>query len=145
MQDGKRLEFWESRQTVGDPMADTAVKIVKNTGVSVTEFMGAGANGRLRDALYRRDRALGVFDGLSEKYYSGIEAEINQVGVELMQNHVAYIDLNQGYVPTPQQVDSYHIDVFGRHGLTPNAFGGRFSSFDTINQIAIPMWYDDPN
>lgn len=105
---GDRSGFWNSRLAAGDPLAATALSIVNNSS-----FSGQFANVRLRDYISSRSPQMSA---------TAISAEVQQIGVELMQQHVAAIDRFGS--PTTSQIADYHRLVFNAHGLPGSAFGG---------------------
>uniref|UniRef100_UPI001D018CC5 RHS repeat-associated core domain-containing protein n=1 Tax=Rhizorhabdus wittichii TaxID=160791 RepID=UPI001D018CC5 len=105
---GDRKAFFESREERGDAMAATALGIIDNS----TE-QGQIANMRLRDAISSRSPGMSV---------DAISREVNQIGVELMQQHAQLIDRTGG--TSAGDVAAYHAAVFGGHGLPATTFGG---------------------
>lgn len=91
-------------------MGPIGVSIVNNTGI------GAAANTKLMGALSGRSPIDYFFNR------SVLVAEVNDIGVELMQQH-ARITTAVG-TPTPVDIAAYHWEVFANHGLHPSAFGG---------------------
>ncbi|TAK52188.1 MAG: RHS repeat-associated core domain-containing protein [Gammaproteobacteria bacterium] len=105
---GDRASFWESRLIRGDPVAQTALNIVNHHGPSASF-----ANQKLlAEILYRSP---GSSSG-------AIVNEARQIGVELMQAHVAAVE--QFGDLSARTVAAYHFQVFDRHGVPPTAFGG---------------------
>jgi RHS repeat-associated protein len=109
-----RHAYWSSRLRRGDPLAATALGIVRNNTVG-----GRIANGLLGNAISRRD---GTYNGRMPVITPAIRAEINQIGIELMQAHVALV--NAPGSPTAEQVAQYHFDIFAAHDLPASTFGG---------------------
>jgi RHS repeat-associated protein len=107
-QKGDRGAFWSSRLAAGDPLAGTALSIVNNS-----DFYGQSANFRLRAAINTRSPRITT---------SQTDAEVQQIGVELMQAHVAAID--QFGSPNTADIGAYHAAVFKAHGLPSMTFGG---------------------
>lgn len=96
---GDRNSFWQSRQDVGDPIADVAIPILNDSGI----------NGKVANWL----------TGLR-----GNPEKLNQLGVDLMIEHAKYVtdDIRSciGNVPgvlSPEQVAEYHHNVFKKHGV----------------------------
>lgn len=106
---GDRSAFWRSRSAHGDPLAGTALSIVNNA------FWGAGvvANLRLRNFINERTPGMTA---------SAVSAEVQQIGVQLMQQHVAAIDKFGS--PNTSQIADYHNQIFNSHGLPNSTFGG---------------------
>jgi len=103
--DGERRAFWESRLASGDPIAPLALEIIDNVG------LGRAANEWLKLNARR----------------AGVEIDLDQIGVELMNRHVEFTDqdpLGRRGLLNPRQVAEFHHLVFGAHGLPPTAFGG---------------------
>ncbi|SFS09806.1 type VI secretion system Vgr family protein [Sphingomonas jatrophae] len=105
--DGNRRAFWASRLARGDKMARTATEIVDSSSAR-----GYTANMRLRNGLRSRDL----------DPFNNYDAEVEQVGRELMREHVAGTD--RFGTLTPPQIADYHHKVFRDHGLPPTMFGG---------------------
>jgi hypothetical protein len=101
-QKGDRSGFWNSRGAAGDPLAGTALSIVNNS-----DFSGQYANFRLRQAIITRSPTMGP---------EAISREAQQIGVQLMQAHVAAIDAFGS--PTTGDIAAYHRNVFNAHGIT---------------------------
>jgi len=96
---GDRKVFWMLRKKVGDPIADTAISILNNEGIS----------GKLANWL----------TGLKNDPES-----LNKLGVALMVEHAQAVtwDINNcvGNVPgllSPEQVADYHYSVFKHIGI----------------------------
>ena len=106
---GDRRSFWESREARGDPLGPVALAIVDNVGI------GMVANSILEDAIIARNQ-MGIGTGLTAA------AEANQIGVTLMRQHVAAVDLYR--TPSPSQIAKYHWQVFAAHFLRASTFGG---------------------
>jgi hypothetical protein len=123
---GDRSAFWSSRAYRGDPLGDTALSIVNNSN-----FSGQYANLRLRDALSSRSPHMSP---------DQISAEANQIGVELMREHVKTVGSPGTF--TPSQISNYHNAVFARHGLAPSTFGGAMVSGTPLEaEVTSPWWY----
>lgn len=90
-------------------MAATALAIVNGTG-----FLGITANSKLSAALF--DRSHGMT-------FAQNAAEMRQIGVEIMQAHVASVDRSGGLVTSAAEAQS-HFDIFAAHGLPATTFGG---------------------
>lgn len=99
IQTGNRKAFWEARKAVGDPIADVALPILKNSGI----------NGKVGNWL----------TGLKND-----PVKLNQLGVDLMIEHAKAVTKDiencSGNIPgvlSPEQVAQYHYDVFKKHGI----------------------------
>jgi len=90
-------------------LAATALGIVRNNTA-----LGVAANTRLISAIVSRNGANPGRDAINR--------EVNQIGIEIMQAHVAAV--NQFGSPTSEQVAQYHFDIFRAHGLPASSFGG---------------------
>jgi RHS repeat-associated protein len=124
---GNRLAYWQSRAARGDPLGQTALSIVNNQG------LGAYANGRLFAALSEGPD--------SDKGMAGIQADIQSIGVALMQQNVAYTAQVQGNV-TPAGVAGYHAGVFGAFGIPASTFGGApFTGSGAEATMTSPIWF----
>lgn len=108
-QAGNRDAYWSSRLRRGDPLAATALGIVRSNTA-----LGVAANTRLISAIISRNGANPGRDAINR--------EVNQIGIEIMQAHVALV--NAPGSPTAEQVAQYHFDIFAAHGLPPSTFGG---------------------
>jgi RHS repeat-associated protein len=122
---GDRNAFWNSRAARGDPMAATASSIVNNSN-----FSGQFANVRLRDAISSRSPGMST---------SAISAEVQQIGVQLMRQHVNAV--NTFGSPSAGQIAAYHFAVFGAHGLPNTTFGGSMiTGTETEAALTSPIW-----
>ena len=108
-QNGDRSAFWNSRLAAGDPLAGTALSIVNNS-----DFSGQYANFRLRQAIITRSPTMNP---------GAISQEVEQIGVELMQAHVAAVD-SSGANLSAGDIARYHFRIFEAHGLPASTFGG---------------------
>ncbi|RVT94380.1 hypothetical protein [Sphingomonas crocodyli] len=124
---GDREAFWASRAERGDPLGATALQIVRNDS-----FNGQVANGRLYNAIAERT----VFSG---NWPDGakINAEIQQIGVELMRAHADAVTRFGN--PTAEDVARYHHQVFADHGLDPRTFGGTMLT-GTVGEANAYSW-----
>lgn len=104
------MGYWQSRLDAGDPFAHRALATATSS-----DFLGGLANAWLFTALLDRDEMSGRVSGIS-----GLNEEVNQIGVELMQ---AYSDqLDRGM--TLDRWTNIHHAVFAEHGLNPSTYGG---------------------
>lgn len=124
-QAGDRNAFWNSRSARGDPLASTALSIVNNS-----TDLGMIANMRLRDAITTRSPTMSV---------DAVSAEVQQIGVQLMQQHVSAVQ--QLGNPSAGDIAAYHYQVFGQHGLPNTTFGGSMMTGTQIEAtITSPIW-----
>ena len=105
---GDRSGFWNSRAARGDPLGSTAQSIVNDAS-----GLGWTANAILQGAIADRSPSMGV---------RAIQAEANQIGVEIMRAHVNAV--NTFGSPSAAQIAAYHFQVFNAHGLPSSTFGG---------------------
>lgn len=95
--------------------------------------LGVGANTRLISAIISRNGA--------NPGRSALNQEVNQIGIELMQAHVAAV--NQFGSPSAEQIAQYHFNVFGAHGLPASTFGGApLSGSQTEAGLTSGIWMD---
>lgn len=112
-EDGRVREFWESRQAGGDPIADIALKSLDpSADVGDYLFGGTSVNNRLQAFA---------------RVYAGGELNIDEVRVSLMNAHVDAVSSDTSGVIgllNPEQIATYHHDVFADYGLPTTTFGG---------------------
>lgn len=106
---GNRDAYWSSRLRRGDPLAATALGIVRSNTA-----LGVAANTRLISAIVARNGANPGRDAINR--------EVHQIGVALMREHMRAV--NRFGSPTAEQVAQYHFDVFEDFGLPASTFGG---------------------
>ena len=97
-----REAFWEGRWVAGDPLADTALAIVQNTGL----------NGKTANWLAK----------------IGGATDLEALGVDLINAHIAATDRDTYGIPYnlgTNQIRDYHHSVFDDHGISPWAYGGK--------------------
>ena len=107
-------------------MGPIAEAVVNNVG------MGAEANNLLYTAIWYRSPTEGP---------DAIHAEIQTIGVELMQAHLNAVNVLGS--PTAAQIAQYHSRVFARHNLPGSTFGGAAltgSEFEA--SLTAPVWLD---
>ena len=125
---GNRDAYWSSRLRRGDPLAATALGIVRSNTA-----LGVAANTRLISAIVSRNGA--------NPGRAAINREVHQIGVELMQAHVAAV--NQFGSPTAEQVAQYHFGIFAAHGLPASTFGGApITGSQTEAGLTSGIWMD---
>uniref|UniRef100_UPI0023E875D3 RHS repeat protein n=1 Tax=Pseudoalteromonas rubra TaxID=43658 RepID=UPI0023E875D3 len=111
---GDREGFWRSRwEDSKDPMGKIGLKAVQDEGGLIDYLTGGQAiNNRLQ--AYARVYGDGPLD-------------LNEVGIKLMEAHVAWTDgdrLGVHGLLSPRQIAVYHHDVFAEYGLPTTTFGG---------------------
>ncbi len=112
-QSGNRDAYFQSRLDAGDPFAYRALMTVRGA-----DLWGSLANGRLFVSILERNNAsVDLTMGLA-----AIRGEQNQIGVELMQAYSRQLDATGGM--TLGLWTDVHHDVFSRHDLPPETYGG---------------------
>ena len=106
---GDRSGFWKSRAAKGDPLAKTALALVRNNS-----FGGRYGNAILAGAI----RASSMTAIPTQR----IRTQMNAIGVALMVAHVQTVD--SGLSLNRANVRAYHIDVFRNFGIDAGAFAG---------------------
>ncbi|HVZ69587.1 MAG TPA: RHS repeat-associated core domain-containing protein [Rhizomicrobium sp.] len=124
---GDRAAFWQARLDGGnDPLAATALSMTKNSSL-----MAEYANGVLFNAISERSKGS---MGLEQ-----IKDEINQIGVQIMQGYAGLVQ--SGGAADPRAIATLHFDVFGRHGLPADTYGGSlFTGSADIAALAAPLY-----
>ena len=129
---GQVVDFWNSRQQNGDPIADIALGTI-NAQSSSKPILGTAANAFLEGSAILN---------------TGKSVDLDSIHRDLMNAHVdATLANGNGTQPlTPEQVASYHYDVFNKYGLPPGTFGGTpFSSDRGATKYTKQLWYKSCN
>jgi RHS repeat-associated protein len=130
--EGKVREFWESRQAMGDPVADIALKSL-DPSVDIGDYLFGGTSVNNRLQAFAR-------------VYTGSELNIDQVRVKLMEAHIDAVTVDRSGVRgllNPEQIARYHHDVFRDFGLPSTAFGGTpFTGAVAEANWTRPFWCD---
>jgi len=121
---GNKKDFWQSRLDKGDPIAETALSILNNTG------WGRVANNRLINF---------------GRFYTNTNIDINEFGVAVMRAHAAAVGNEmigiRGYL-NPWQIANYHHEVGTSYGLPSSYFGGTPFGGTAEANITASIWYN---
>lgn len=114
LKEGKTLDFWQSRDAVGDPIAKLGLAFANVGDPRALALAGAALGNLQANAMRVLDRVL-------------TGQEISDLRLALARAHVVATDGDRDGIRgllSPGQVYDYHTDVFSSLGLPPSAFGG---------------------
>jgi hypothetical protein len=111
-------------------LAGTALGIVQNNTMA-----GTFANGLLAGYIEQREGLAGRRIG-----YAAVQNEVQAIGVQLMQAHVAAVGASNGNL-SAAAIAQYHFNVFAAHGLPARTFGGaQLTGTQGEASVTSPIW-----